>query len=167
MAGNYNFTDFQAALGLSQLKRIDPFIAHRRKVIGWYQEYLGADSPAKLLPALAQAGVAPQLAVFRVDFDACGVPRSEVMTRLKDQGIGSQVHYVPIYRHPFLQKISGDVTEYFPGMETFYKQALSLPLYIALTEDDVKRICQVLNDVLTNKPPKKPSTTRGRHARTH
>ncbi len=167
MAGNYNFTDFQAALGLSQLHRINSFIAHRRKVISWYQEYLGSDSPATLLPSLSQPGVSPHLAVVRIDFEACGITRAEVMRRLKEQGIGSQVHYIPIYSHPFFQKISGNLAEYFPGMETFYSQALSLPLYVTLTEDDVKRVCLTLKGILTTKPSKRQSTSRGSHARTN
>lgn len=152
MTGNYNFTDFQAALGLSQLGRIRTMMAKRRQLVGCYADNL-ADAPyIQLLPGLIQPGTCPHLAVVRIDFVACGIARAVVMGRLFDRGIGSQVHYIPVYRHPFFQKISGDLSDYFPNTELFYQQTLSLPLYQDLTEADVQRICRVLKEIV-----KKPS----------
>lgn len=70
------------------------------------------------------------------------------MQRLLDQGITTQVHYIPVYRHPTFVAQMGDLTTYFPKTELYYSQALTLPLYYALEEADVERVVAALKDVL-------------------
>ena len=151
MTGNYNVTDFQAALGLSQLSRIHNTIRERQQVIAWYRKYLEGVAHVKLLPALKDSRVSPHLAVVLIDFEEYRKERSLVMTQLRDNGIGSQVHYIPIYRHPAFQQVSGILSDYFPASEHFYARTLSLPLYNGLKEEEVKRVCQTLSAVLEGK----------------
>lgn len=149
ITGNYNFTDFQAALGLSQLNRLDKMIDHRRSLVALYRKKLGRHPHIRLLTDSFDGQTSFHLFVVQIDFATCRRTREEVMEALKTQGIGSQVHYIPIYRHPFFKKYTAvDLSEYFPHMEKYYEQALSLPLYANLTEENVERVCESLITLL-------------------
>lgn len=148
ITGNYNFTDFQAALGLSQLQRVDQMISKRQQVADWYRERLSNIPHLNLLCAQPNPHVSWQLMVALIDYPACKVCRSDVINGLKQEGIGTTVHYLPTYRHPYFKGRFGDVSEYFTGMEKFYAEALTLPLYDRLGESDVDKICQCLKALL-------------------
>lgn len=148
--GNYHFTDFQAALGLSQLRRIDQLMEKRRIVAQWYREKLSDIPHVRMLLPSEDRRVSLQLLVVLIDFAACQTSRSEVMRALEKQGVGTQVHYLPIYSHPYFRKAcGGDLASYFPGMEQFYSQALTLPLYFELEEGQVELVCKALTGALS------------------
>lgn len=149
-SGNYNFTEFQAALGLSQLQRIDAMIAKRQHLVQAYADQLKDCSLVKCLFNNSSSLIAPQLMVVRIPFSTQLLSRPALMTKLKEAGIGTQVHYIPLYRHPLLRNQMGDLSPYFPGMEQFYAEALTLPLYETLTDSDVKRVSQTLKSLLTS-----------------
>ncbi|MBA3956943.1 MAG: UDP-4-amino-4,6-dideoxy-N-acetyl-beta-L-altrosamine transaminase [Parachlamydiaceae bacterium] len=155
MAGNYNVTEFQAALGLSQLRRIDDFISKRRELMSAYRRYLAGMPDLKLFTAQFDADTAFHLCVVQIDFTAYNTTRNQVIAKLKSFGIGSQVHYIPLYKHPLFQKQCGDISAYFPNMEAYYAQALSLPLYPGLTDADVKRVVDTLKEILVAERAKK------------
>lgn len=155
MTCNYNFTDFQAALGLSQFKRLDDFIAKRRELIGLYRNLFRDLPDMKMFSSKMDEFTAFHLCVVQINFEAYKTTRAHVMSKLKEQGIGTQLHYIPVYRHPYFKKKSGDISEYFPNMETYFNQALSLPLYYDLTHEDVKRIVNTLKDILVEERQKK------------
>lgn len=142
-------TDFQAALGLSQLARIDSLIAKRQQIANWYQEHLQGIPHLNVLPSLTDTRVAPHRYVVRIDFAACGVTREIVRDELQQRGIETQAHYLPVYHQPPFQKSCGELAAYFPGAEAFYAQALSLPLYHDLTEAQVERVSQSLKESLS------------------
>lgn len=148
---NYNFTEMQAALGLSQLNRINGFITQRQKLLQLYQEVLSGSDYLKFFSPEENVYVCPHLCVVQIDFEAFNITRSEVMEQLKQCNIGTQVHYIPLYRHPVFSNRLGDLSEYFPEMETYYSQALSIPLYPDLTEDDAHRVASELKRILTSK----------------
>lgn len=148
-SSNYNFTDFQAALGMSQLSRIDQFIQSRQQVLRWYADELAQIPQVKLLSRLLGSSVAPHLAVVKVDFRALGKTRAACMEALERSGIGTQVHYIPIYRHPVIRRLAGRLEEYFPAMEEFYDQALSLPIYSGMQQMEVQRVCRALKETLS------------------
>jgi UDP-4-amino-4,6-dideoxy-N-acetyl-beta-L-altrosamine transaminase len=148
MTGNYNFTDFQAALGLSQFKRINSFIDKRRQLVARYRELLQGLPHVKTFTSTMDSCVAFHLFVVQIDFAALKTTRERVMTFLKKKGIGTQVHYIPIYQHPFFKEINPDLAPYFPEMEAYYAQALTLPLYYDLTGDDVEFIVSTLKKAL-------------------
>lgn len=147
ISNNHNFTDLQAALGRSQLSRLDTFIAHRRTLVQAYREQL-KDLPIKLFTDRHDAYTAFHLFVVQIDFPAHKTSREQVMQQLKAAGIGTQVHYIPLYRHPYCQNQWGDLSGYFPETESYYAQAISLPLYSDLTLADVERVVSELKKTL-------------------
>lgn len=148
LSGNYNFTDIQAALGLSQLKRLDTIISKRQGLLQKYKQLLNHVEPVRLLSYPEELTLCPHLCVVHIDFESCHTSRTEVMNALHAQGIGTQLHYIPIYRHPFFVETAGDISEYFPEMEKHYEQALSLPYYADLDEADVDRVVRALKGAL-------------------
>lgn len=148
LSGNYNFTEMQAALGLSQLSRLESFIDKRRKLLEIYKAELGQNDNIQILQAENECFVAPHLAVALIDFESFKKSKADVMLALKEKGIGTQVHYIPVYHHPYFKDQYGDVSEYFPEMERYYSRALSLPLYYDLCEEDVVYIINTLKSIL-------------------
>lgn len=137
LSSNYNFTEFQAALGLSQLKKIDEFIKKRRTLVKAYRERL---EELTLFTPEYDKVTAPHLFVIQTNFQIKS--RLQVMADLQSQGIGTQIHYPPIYRHSFFTKTRGDISPYFPKMEEYYAQALTLPLHCDMTTRDVDEISE-------------------------
>lgn len=148
LTGNYNFTDFQAALGLSQFKRLDQFIAKRRKLVRLYRDKLSKVPHLKLFNSDFDSKTAFHLFVVQIDFQAYGTTREVVMEKLKERGIGTQVHYIPLHTHPYFKNRQGTQELFLPENDLYYAQALSLPLYYDLTEEEVKKVCKELQQVL-------------------
>lgn len=142
LTGNENFTDFQAALGLSQLKRLDQIADQRRALVARYRERFADVPHVRLFTSAQDDRTCFHLMVVQIDFEAIGISRYELMEELKEKGIGTQVHYIPVYRHPFFKKEKGDISEYFPNMEKYYAQALSLPLFPTMASADVDRVVE-------------------------
>lgn len=143
LTGNFNFTEFQAALGLSQLKRISTFIEKRRRLVKRYRQNLKNYSKVRLFTDAYDDQTAYHLFVIQTEVD-----RTKLMQALKEKNIGSQFHYIPVYQHPFFERYAGNISEYFPEMEAYAKSALSLPLYFELEESDVDYICNTLKLIL-------------------
>jgi UDP-4-amino-4,6-dideoxy-L-N-acetyl-beta-L-altrosamine transaminase len=144
VSNNYNFTEMQAALGRSQLKRIESFIDKRRILMKAYRKELANIPYLRLFTDEFDDHTAFHLCVVQIDFNAIGTTRTALMNKLKEKGIGTQLHYIPLYRHPCMVEICGEIADYFPQMEAYYAQALSLPLYYDLTIEDVKKVSQAL-----------------------
>jgi dTDP-4-amino-4,6-dideoxygalactose transaminase len=146
-SSNFNFTEMQAALGLSQLKRLDAFVLKRRELVKKYRELL-KDSEFTLFSDEPDERTAYHLFVVQIDFAKYKTSRTEVMNRLKEKGIGTQYHYIPLYRMPFITKNSEDLSGYFPQMEAYYAQGLSLPLYYDLTFENIEYIVKELKNCI-------------------
>jgi UDP-4-amino-4,6-dideoxy-N-acetyl-beta-L-altrosamine transaminase len=149
---NYRMTDIQAALGLSQLARIDGFLKRRHEIAIHY------DAAFASLPHLRLTQAAPDdrkrsanhLYVVLFDFDALRMTRNDVMDRLRARGIGSQVHYMPVYRHPlYAERYRIDPAD-FPEAERYYASCLSLPLYPGLTDEDVEHVIGAVTELVSN-----------------
>lgn len=149
ITGNFNFTEFQAALGLSQLRKLERMVQKRQLLLSWYQERLGRlGSDLSLLTPQVDRRVAYQICVMRINFAACRTDRKTVMEKLKEEGIGTHVHYIPLYRYSYFRRMCGDLIPYFPHMEKYYAETLSLPFYPDLQEEEVDRVCAVLRKIL-------------------
>ncbi|MBA3817018.1 MAG: DegT/DnrJ/EryC1/StrS family aminotransferase, partial [Parachlamydiaceae bacterium] len=148
LTGNFNFTEMQAALGLSQLNRLDKFVVQRQALMKRYKDLFAGLEGVRLFTPHENLNVAYHLCVAQIDFEGYKTSRTEVMERLKERGIGTQMHYIPLYRHPFFTRNSGDISEYFPEMEGYYKEALSLPLFYDMTDADVDRVVNSVREIL-------------------
>jgi dTDP-4-amino-4,6-dideoxygalactose transaminase len=151
ITGNFNFTSFQAALGLSQLTRLEDFIIKRRLLVKRYRQHLQHIPHLTLMTDQLDDFTAFHLFVVQIDFTAYRTTREEVMQKLKEKGIGSQIHYIPLYYHPILKRDEWSEKLIYPETERYYQQALSLPLYFDLSELDVDRVCDELLSILTPK----------------
>ncbi|MDQ1519697.1 MAG: hypothetical protein QOI55_770 [Actinomycetota bacterium] len=135
---NYRITDVQCALGVSQLAKLSRFVMRRNELADRYRVLL-AGMPGVELPPAADAGWRHAYHLFPVR-----VPdRRRVYDELRAAGIGVQVHYVPIYRHP-LYADSGVTCAEFPETERAYAGLLSLPMFPSLTDDDQDRVVELL-----------------------
>lgn len=148
LTGNFHMTDFQAALGLSQLQRLDRIVDKRRQLIKAYREQLENVPHLSMLSADFDLETSFHLCVTQIDFEAHKTSRENVMRKLKETGIGTQVHYIPLYRHPVFEKTMGDISEYFPQTEAYYAQELSLPLFEDLSFEEVTYVCDTLKTCL-------------------
>jgi len=144
---NYRITDIQCALGLSQLARLDEFIARRRAIVGRY------DQAFRNLHWLARQGVCPpakpeltswHLYTVQIDFTALCKTRTEVMHELRAKGVGSQVLYIPVHLQPWYRKTYGYAKGKCPKAENFYRRSLSLPLFPAMGDEDINRVVEAV-----------------------
>lgn len=149
ISNNFNVTEMQGALGLSQLKRLDAFVTKRRELLKAYRKELQGIPHLRLFTDQYDDQTAFHLCVAQIDFEKVKTSRKQLMKELKLKGIGTQVHYIPLYRHPVFVRQSGDLREYFPKMEKYYDEALTLPLYYDLTVDEVKRVAKALKALLS------------------
>ncbi|MGB0748817.1 MAG: UDP-4-amino-4,6-dideoxy-N-acetyl-beta-L-altrosamine transaminase, partial [Magnetospiraceae bacterium] len=125
---NYRLSDIHAGLALSQLSRLKTFVSRRRALVDRYREKLAPLAPIVLPPTPVPDGVpAWHLCAARINFDAAGRSRASVMHALRDLGVGTQVHYIPVHMQPFYLQNQGSLS--LPGAETFYARTLSLPLF--------------------------------------
>jgi UDP-4-amino-4,6-dideoxy-N-acetyl-beta-L-altrosamine transaminase len=145
---NYRMTDIEAALGLSQLNKLDRFVARRTALAAAYDRMLEPLAPW-VRPVKVRADEAPSLHLYQVlvDFPAIGKSRDQVMRALVERGIGTQVHYIPLYRQPYFKSRYGPMR--LQGAEAFYAAVLALPLYPAMADEDVERVLQALAATLT------------------
>jgi UDP-4-amino-4,6-dideoxy-N-acetyl-beta-L-altrosamine transaminase len=137
---NYRITDFQCALGISQLKKLDSFVARRRLIADYYNTILGKDTRF-IIPSISKdANHAYHLYPLRIDFEKLGISKRDYFARMEAKGIRCQVHYVPIHLQPFYRKNYKFKAGDFPVAEKFYEQEISIPMYPSLEENDLKYI---------------------------
>ena len=144
---NYRASDIHCALGLSQLGKLDGFIAARRALAGRYDEALRRLAPlVRPIEKAAHCDPAWHIYVAAIDFAAAGVSRATLMTALREAGIGSQVHYLPVHRQPYYRRLYGEIT--LRGADAYYQSCLTLPLFVAMADADVERVVEALGGAL-------------------
>ncbi|HVY06741.1 MAG TPA: UDP-4-amino-4,6-dideoxy-N-acetyl-beta-L-altrosamine transaminase [Burkholderiales bacterium] len=143
---NYRMTDMQAALGLSQMRRLREFVVKRAAIAARYDKLL-EDLPVKRPSRPSEGDSSWHLYVVRLDLENIGQSHRAVFEALRAAGIGVNLHYIPVYRQPYYARM-GFVRDEFPEAEKYYSEAISLPLYPALTArqqdvvvDEIKRAC--------------------------
>lgn len=144
---NYRLTDIQAALGRSQLTRLDRWVGRRNEIARSYREWLGDDERIELPPA-APEGSLHAYHLFVIEVRAGAEKRRRVFEALRAAQIGVQVHYIPIYRFPYYRDTLGYPQEGFPASEAYYAGAISLPIFPAMTDADVDRVVGTLRAAL-------------------
>ena len=140
---NYRMTDIQAALGCSQLKKLTSFVKRRREIAKQYDAVFSGSDLIKPIKEQVHHWCSYHLYVVQIDFDSIGKNRADVINELKDNGIGTQVHYIPIIDQPYYKE-NVKVTGNFKHCRAYYKQALSLPMYPLMDDEDVKKVVEAL-----------------------
>ncbi len=144
---NYRITDIQAALGRSQLSRLDQMVSRRREIVARYNRAF-ADLPWLTTP-YEEPGreTAWHLYVPLFEWKALGIDRPGVMKRLRDQGIGSQVLYIPVPDQPYYRQRYPDAGQRAANARDFYEHGLALPLFPAMTDADQERVIQAVRQL--------------------
>ena len=143
---NYRMTDLQAALGSSQMTRVDAFVARRRWLAARYDQAL-RDLPLTTPWQSGEGNSAWHLYVIALDAVAGQDRRREVFAHLRANGVLANVHYIPVHLQPYYRRMGfkpGD----FPAAEAYYRSAISLPLYFGLTEEQQDFVVQTLKEAL-------------------
>ena len=153
---NYRLTDLQCALGLSQLKKLRRFTRRRNDVARFYRSLLHGNAAVSPLVQNDSVHHAYHLFVVRWNVAATGVTRDKAFRLFREKGVGVNVHYQPVYQHPYYRNRFGDQDGCCPVAESVYQQVLSLPLFVKITEADVRYVVETLESIGQAKPQLAP-----------
>ncbi|RVU36768.1 UDP-4-amino-4,6-dideoxy-N-acetyl-beta-L-altrosamine transaminase [Hwanghaeella grinnelliae] len=144
---NYRLSDIQCALAESQLAKLPQFVERRRALADLYDRAFST-SPAPVKPFGRTAANQPawHLYVTLIDFDAIGKSRAAVMNALRERGVGTQVHYIPLILQPHFR--CDAASNQYPGSLAYYRRALSIPLFPSMTDDDAEYVVRSIESVL-------------------
>jgi len=144
---NYRITDVQAALGTSQLTRIDEFVKRRNEIAAFYNQAF-SELPLCCPQVLGGNHSAWHLYTVTLQLGDIKVGRKAVFTALRERGLNVNVHYIPLYKQPyFIERLDLNPSE-FPEAEHYYHAALTLPLYPSMTEETVLTVSDTVTSVL-------------------
>ena len=143
---NYRMTDIQAALGLSQLDRLDQYVTIRNRLAERY-DLLLADFPLTTPPQHQDCYSSRHLYVIRLNLDVIDKSRREVFSYLREHGIGVQIHYIPVPSQPYYKEL-GFSGEDYPNGLSYYHEAISLPLFPTMTREEQDKVIAVLREIL-------------------
>jgi len=145
---NYRMTDIQAALGTSQLKKIDKFIELRRNYASMYNEAFKHINQLSI-PFQNEDGQSSwHLYIIRLHLDQLTVSRKDIFEALLQENIGVNVHYIPVHLLPYYQGLGYQYGD-FPNAEKLYEEIITLPLFPAMTEDDVRDVIRAVTTVIS------------------
>ena len=142
---NYRMTELQAALGLSQLKRLDNYVKQRHDIAIYYTEKL-SNLPVVIPWQHPDSYSGLHLYIIRLKLDLISMTHKDVFKALRQNGIGVNLHYIPVYHQPYYEKM-GFMKENFPNAEKYYSEAISLPMYPTLSTQDLNTVIDVLGKV--------------------
>lgn len=141
---NYRMTDIQAALGLSQLKKIDSFLARRRVIANFYNEAFINEPLLQIPKQLEETNSGWHLYMIKLNDK---LDRKVIFNRMRELNIGVHVHYIPVYWHPYYEKL-GFKKGLCPVAEKWYEQVLTLPIHPGLSDEEIKFIASSLKKII-------------------
>jgi len=139
---NYRITDMQCALGLSQMEKLPGFLARRRKIADAYNHAFAGTEGIDPLALREDALHAYHLYVVRID----SMVRTLVFEKLREKGIGVNVHYIPVHLHPYYRGRFGTGPGLCQVAEEAYEQIISLPMFPGMRDEDVEYVCHTLKE---------------------
>ena len=145
---NYRMTELQAALGISQLQRLDQFVACRHQLARRYDELL-TDLPVTTPWQHPDSYSGLHLYVIRLQLQNIGKSHCQVFEALREAGVGVNLHYIPVHTQPYYQKMGFKAGDY-PQAEQYYDEAISLPMYHTLTEEQQDRVVAAVRKVVNS-----------------
>jgi perosamine synthetase len=143
---NYRITDFQCALGLSQLKKLPKTLEIRRKIASRYDDVFASMPTIRPLALEKHVLHAYHLYVVKLDFEAIGSNRASLFHKLRNKGVGANVHYIPVHLQPYYRKHFGTHSGLCPVTEKAYEKILSIPLFPGMTDEDINRVIAVISE---------------------
>jgi len=144
----YNLTDIAAAIGIEQLKKCDRFWTARARIAAAYNEAFAALPEIRTPACIPNSQHAWHLYVIQLETERLRIDRAEFITALKDQGIGTSVHFIPLHLHPYYREAFGYKPEDFPTATRVFERIISLPIYPAMSEKSVQRVIAAVTDVV-------------------
>ena len=144
---NYRITDFQCALGKSQLKKLNLFIKRRVDLVKRYDNAFSKVSNIDIIQKDYRSQSSHHLYVVKINFKKINITRAEFMLKLREYGIITQVHYIPVINHPFYQKL-GYKSDNLMNSLNFYDECLTLPLYYSLKDDEQDYIIEKIYQII-------------------
>jgi len=144
---NYRITDIQCALAISQFGKLDRFLTRRRDLVKAYDAAFAGYRHCRPAQAMGRDRSAHHLYVLRIDFDAIGMTRPQLFQALRDRQINPQVHYIPVPAHPHFRAL-GLKPEDYPRAQDYYREALTIPLFYDLTDQEQQHVIGSLKDLV-------------------
>ncbi|KAA1174714.1 UDP-4-amino-4,6-dideoxy-N-acetyl-beta-L-altrosamine transaminase [Marinobacter salinexigens] len=144
---NYRMTELQAALGVSQMERLDDFVSRRHKLARRYDELL-ADLPVVTPWQHPDSYSGLHLYVIRLKLGELGVSHRQAFESLRDQGVGVNLHYIPVHTQPYYESM-GFSADDFPEAMQYYREAISIPMFHGLTFEQQDEVVEALKRALT------------------
>lgn len=144
---NYRMTDFQAALGLSQLKKIEKFSARRKEIVARYDDAFKYMPEITIQKEIKESDTTRHLYIIRLKSEQLKANRNDIYKALNAENIGLQVHYIPTYYHPYYKKM-GYEKGLCPNSEELYEEIITIPLYYSLTNEDVELVIEAVKKVI-------------------
>ena len=143
----YNTTDIQAALGLSQLKKVERLWAKRKAIAHRYTEAFSAVGEIITPVVKPDRETAWHLYVIKLNIEALRIERNSFIEKLREKGIETSVHFIPLHRHPYYRNTFGYNAKDFPNAEWVFERSISLPIYPGMTEQEVDYVIDSLSDL--------------------
>lgn len=144
---HYRITDIQCGLAISQFKKLPKFLARRRQLVKAYDEQFSGMRNCRPAQAMGRDQSGHHLYVLRVDFKAAGLTRARLMNELRTRDIGTQVHYIPVPAQPHYRRL-GFRPEDYPDAQAYYAEALSIPLFYALTDEQQQHVIAAFRELV-------------------
>ncbi|MCD6199549.1 MAG: DegT/DnrJ/EryC1/StrS family aminotransferase, partial [Deltaproteobacteria bacterium] len=142
---NYRITDFQCALGISQLQKLPEFLERRREIAARYDEAFADKDTIQPLSVRPDASHAYHLYVIRL---ADGLDRALIFRELRDKGIGVNVHYIPVHLHPYYKEKFNTGKGSCPAAKAVYERIISLPMFPGMTDEDVEKVIGTVKNIV-------------------
>jgi dTDP-4-amino-4,6-dideoxygalactose transaminase len=144
----YNLSDVHAAIGVHQLRKLDRFIDIRTRYARLYHEMLAGVEELELPADRADSRHSWHLYTVRLNTDKLAISRDDVITLLRDRGVGTSVHFIPVPLHPAYAELSRRAENRCPAAMALYPRLISLPLYPAMSEGQVEYVADTLAEIL-------------------
>ena len=144
---HYRITDMQCALAMSQLKKLDLFLARRRELAHAYDRAFAGMTHLRPAQPDRRDDSGLHLYVVRINFAAAGITRAELMLALRSRGIGSQVHYIPVPAQPLYQQ-RGHALSAYPQAQAYYNECLTIPLFYDLSDAQQAQVIAALQELV-------------------
>ncbi len=144
---NYRITDFQCALGISQIARLSERVLRRQEIALRYDKAFSAIPQIKPLAVQRDVSHAYHLYVIQLELERLSIGRREIFKALRAAGLGVNVHYIPVHLHPFYRERLGTVPGLCPNAEAAYERIISLPMFSGMSDDDIARVVNTVAEV--------------------